>query len=125
MIRIAAVGDPHLGPDLRGSVWPHLDRLSDDAELLLLAGDLTQHGTVDEAAVVAAEFGDVGVPVIAVLGNHDYHQDQQVAITRLLQTSGIHVLEGTGVVLSLPGGNLGIAGTKGFGGGFPGRWCIR
>jgi Icc-related predicted phosphoesterase len=121
MIRIAAVGDVHLGPDLRGSIRAHLSRLSDDADVLLLAGDLTQHGTVDEAAVVAAEFGDVGVPVIAVLGNHDYHRDQQVSITRLLQAAGIHVLEGTGVVVSLPGGTLGVAGTKGFGGGFPGR----
>ncbi len=121
MIRVAAVGDVHLGPDVRGSIRPHLDGLAERADALLLAGDLTQHGTVAEAEIVAAEFGGVGVPVIAVLGNHDYQSDQQAGITKVLRESGIDVLEGSGLVLGLPGGTLGVAGSKGFGGGFPGR----
>ena len=121
MIRIAAVGDVHLAPDLRGSLRPHLADLGDCADALLLAGDLTQHGTVAEAEVVAAEFGGLGVPVVAVLGNHDYQCDQQDEITSLLRAAGISVLEGTGVTLTVPGGRLGVAGTKGFGTGFPGR----
>src|SRR5581483_577831 len=121
MIRVAAVGDLHLGADVRGSIGPHLDGLGEQADALLLAGDLTQHGTMAEAEIVAEEFGDVGVPVVAVLGNHDYQSDQQTDITRVLRLSGIHVLEGTGIELNLPGGRLGVAGSKGFGGGFPGR----
>lgn len=121
MIRIAAVGDVHLASDLRGSIRPHLDGLADDADVLLLAGDLTQHGTTEEARVVAEEFADLPVPVVAVLGNHDHQCDQHLEIVELLEDTGIVMLEGTGTVLQVPGGRLGIAGTKGFGGGFPGR----
>lgn len=121
MIRVAAVGDVHLAPDVRGRVRPHLADIGDHADVLLLAGDLTQHGTCPEAEVVAAEFADIGIPVVAVLGNHDYHCDMEEEITGLLRASGMIVLEGTGVELDLPGGRLGVAGAKGFGGGFPHR----
>jgi Icc-related predicted phosphoesterase len=121
MIRVAAVGDVHLAPDLRMRIRPRLTGIGEHADVLLLAGDLTQHGTVPEAEVVAEEFADLEVPVVAVLGNHDYQCDRQDEITALLMASGITVLEGTGIVLDLPAGRLGIAGTKGFGGGFPGR----
>lgn len=121
MIRVAAAGDVHLAPDIRGRMRPHLDGIGEHADVLLLAGDLTQHGTVFEAEVVADEFADLGVPVVAVLGNHDYQSDRPGEITALLRGSGMIVLEGDGVVLDRPGGRLGVAGTKGFGGGFPGR----
>jgi Icc-related predicted phosphoesterase len=121
MIRVAAVGDVHLGPDVRGRIRPHLGDIGTCADVLLLAGDLTQHGTPEEAEVVVSEFRDLAVPVVAVLGNHDYQCDSSDEITRMLSDAGITVLEGSGVVLSLPGGRLGVAGTKGFGGGFPGR----
>jgi Icc-related predicted phosphoesterase len=121
MIRVAAVGDVHLAPDVRGRIRPHLAGIGEHADALLLAGDLTQHGTVAEAEVVAEEFAGLDVPVVAVLGNHDYHCDSQDEVTALLAASGMTVLEGTGVVLDLPGGRLGVAGSKGFGGGFPGR----
>lgn len=120
MIRVAAVGDVHLGPDVRGRIRPHLDGIARHADVLLLAGDLTQHGTLREAEIVAAEFEGLGIPVVAVLGNHDYQCDQEDEITALLAAGGITMLEGTGVVLDLPGGRLGIGGSKGFGGGFPG-----
>jgi Icc-related predicted phosphoesterase len=121
MIRVAAVGDVHLGPDIAGRHREGLASLTADADVLLLAGDLTRHGTADEAEVVAAEYRDLGVPVIAVLGNHDYNSDQQVEITDLLTRAGIVVLEGTSVVVETPGGTLGVAGVKGFGLGFAGR----
>lgn len=121
MIRLAAVGDVHLAPDVRGRIRPHLDGIGEDADVLLLAGDLTQHGTVAEAEVVAGEFADLGIPVVAVLGNHDYQCDSEDDITALLRESGMVVLDGTGVELDLPGGRLGVAGGKGFGGGFPHR----
>lgn len=120
MIRIAAVGDVHLGEDVRGRLRPRLAELPECADALLLAGDLTQHGSVPEAEIAAEEFGSVEVPVVAVLGNHDYHSDRQDQITKLLEEAGIVVLEGSGIVLDLPGGRLAVAGSKGFGGGFPG-----
>ncbi len=84
MIRIAAVGDIHLGPDSAGVLRPAFETVSDQADLLLLAGDLTRHGTAGEAAVVAQEVAGLGVPVVAVLGNHDYHSDQQAEVTAVL-----------------------------------------
>lgn len=121
MIRVAAVGDIHLGPDARGHLRPALERLPDHADLFLLAGDLTLLGTAEEAEVVAAEVRDVGVPVVAVLGNHDYHSDSQDTVTEILEKAGVRVLDGTGVQFEANGVTVGVAGTKGFGGGFPGR----
>ncbi|MFE9561548.1 metallophosphoesterase [Streptomyces sp. NPDC006487] len=89
--------------------------------MLLLAGDLTRHGTPAEARVVAAEVAGLAVPVVAVLGNHDYQSDRQEEVTRELKAAGVHVLEGDGVALRLAGTTVGVAGTKGFCGGFSGR----
>ncbi|MFJ7126105.1 metallophosphoesterase [Streptomyces sp. NPDC098101] len=121
VVRVAAVGDIHLSPDCRGLLRPSFETLSLCADVLLLAGDLTRHGTVSEAEVVADEVRDLGVPVVAVLGNHDYHSDQEADIARVLTDAGVAVLEGDRTVLPVDGGRLGIAGTKGFCGGFAGR----
>jgi Icc-related predicted phosphoesterase len=121
VIRIAAVGDVHLGEDARGRLRPALENVGEHADVLLLAGDLTRHGTLSEAQVVASEFSDLPVPVVAVLGNHDYHSDQQDQITSLLQGNGITVLEGSGVVVEVGQSTVGIGGAKGFGGGFAGK----
>ncbi|MBW4702847.1 MULTISPECIES: metallophosphoesterase [unclassified Micromonospora] len=121
MIRIAAVGDVHLDADVLGRFRPALEELPDCADVLLLAGDLTRHGTEAEARCVAQEFGGLGVPVVTVLGNHDHQCDQVPQVVKVLQDAGITVLEGTGTVLECPGGRLGVAGVKGFGGGFAGR----
>ncbi|OLF17218.1 metallophosphoesterase family protein [Actinophytocola xanthii] len=121
MIRIAAVGDVHLGEDARGRLRPALDHLADHADVLLLAGDLTRHGTVEEAHVVADEFAELPVPVVAVLGNHDHHSDQADDVTKVLEDHGIRVLEGEGVTLEIGGRRVGVAGVKGFGGGFAGK----
>lgn len=120
-MRIAAVGDVHLGEDSGGRWRDALTDMSARADVFLLAGDLTRHGTVAEAAVVASEFADCDVPVVAVLGNHDYHSDAQSEISDLLTAADITVLEGTSVELNIEGATLGIAGTKGFGGGFAGK----
>lgn len=120
-VRIAAVGDVHLDSDLLGRYRPALEHLAGKADVLLLAGDLTRHGTPEEAECVAREFGDLPVPVLAVLGNHDYHSDEAPRVTKILSSADIRVLEGTGTVLDLGGVRLGVAGTKGFGGGFAGR----
>ncbi|WP_326555097.1 metallophosphoesterase family protein [Micromonospora sp. NBC_01813] len=124
-IRIAAVGDVHMDGDVLGRFRPALHGIGDQADVLLLAGDLTRHGTESEARCVATEFGDLAVPVIAVLGNHDHHCDQVPQVVTVLTEAGITVLEGDGMVLDLPGGRLGVAGVKGFGGGFAGRCASR
>jgi Icc-related predicted phosphoesterase len=120
-VRIAAVGDVHLAADARGTLRPALAHLAEEADVLLLAGDLTRHGTLDEAHVVVDEFADLGVPVLAVLGNHDHHCDAQNEITALLGNAGIEVLEGSSKVLRAGGSELAVAGVKGFGGGFAGK----
>ncbi len=119
--RVAAVGDIHLGPDCRGLLRPSFETLHESADVLLLAGDLTRHGTVEEAEVVADEVRDLGVPVVAVLGNHDYHSERETDVARVLTDAGVTVLEGDSVVLPVAGEKVGIAGTKGFCGGFAGR----
>jgi Icc-related predicted phosphoesterase len=94
--------------------------LHEEADLFLLAGDLTLTGYVEEAEVAAAELMQVEIPIVAVLGNHDYHQDRQQDIARVLGEAGVTVLEGTGAVLNIGSTRVGVAGVKGFGGGFPG-----
>jgi Icc-related predicted phosphoesterase len=120
MIHVAAVGDIHFAPDAAGTLRPHLAHLEERADLLLLAGDLTRVGTVEEAKALADELSDVGVPMVAVLGNHDYHSDQADEVIAVLEGIGITVLEGDSVVVPVNGSTVGVAGTKGFGGGFVG-----
>lgn len=121
MIRIAAVGDIHMGPDSRGVLRPAFETLPDCADLLLLAGDLTRHGTPEEMRVVAEEVSGLRVPVIAVLGNHDHQDERPDEVTAVLRDAGVTVLEGEGTVVDVDGTRVGVAGTKGFGGGFAGR----
>ena len=120
MIRVAAVGDVHVGTDSAGRLAPRLAGLADHADVFLLAGDLTLRGRPEEAKVLAEELRGVRVPTIAVLGNHDYHSDEQDGVTEVLEQAGIRVLEGDAVVLEIGDRRVGIAGSKGFGGGFAG-----
>jgi Icc-related predicted phosphoesterase len=120
-VRVAAVGDIHLGADSAGTLRPSLAALGEQADLLLLAGDLTRHGTAQEAHVVADELAALPVPVIAVLGNHDYHDEQPEQVAAILGARGIQTLEGQTAVVDVRGCLVGVAGTKGFGGGFAGH----
>jgi Icc-related predicted phosphoesterase len=122
-MRIAAVGDLHVGPDSRGRVRGGFADLRDHADLILLAGDLTQHGDAEEARVLAEELAELSVPAFAVLGNHDYHRGQEDVIRRELEAVGIRVLECETASLEIAGTRVGIAGAKGFGGGFAGACC--
>ena len=121
MIRVAAVGDIHMGVQDAGACRAAYEDIADHADVLLLAGDLTRLGTVEEATTVGEEFRDLGLPVVAVLGNHDHQSDHPDEVASVLADRGMTVLEGSGVVLELAGQTLGIAGAKGFGGGFVGR----
>jgi Icc-related predicted phosphoesterase len=120
VIRIAAAADVHFGLDSAGSLRPQLEHLPDRADLLLLAGDLTRVGDPDEAVVLATELSGLPVPVVAVLGNHDYHADRAGDVVKVLEASGVRVLEGTTTVVEAGGARVGVAGIKGFGGGFVG-----
>jgi Icc-related predicted phosphoesterase len=122
MIRIAAAGDVHAGTDSAGKLRPCFEDLPEHADLLLLAGDLTRRGHPEEAEVLAGELEGIGVPVVAVLGNHDYHLDQEAEVARVLTAAGVRLLEGEATVVETgAGARVGVAGTKGFGGGFAGK----
>jgi Icc-related predicted phosphoesterase len=120
VIRVAAVGDLHFGEDSQGRLRPHLDAASGELDVLLLAGDLTYRGLPEEAEVLARELEGLPFPVVAVLGNHDYHHDREVEIAGSLASRDVQVLEGTAVELEVRGERLLVAGVKGFGGGFAG-----
>jgi Icc-related predicted phosphoesterase len=118
VIRVAAVGDLHIGDDGSARWRDALKPVSDDADLLLLAGDLTRIGAMNEAAAVATALELVSIPIFAVLGNHDYHDGCETELRRTLAARGVRVLEGTAATLQVGGTRIGIAGSKGFGGGF-------
>jgi len=120
VIRVAAVGDIHVGTDSDDRLLDAYAGIEEHADVLLLAGDLTKCGTPDEARFVVHELEKVTVPIVAVLGNHDHHDGRPEAVADILGNAGVHVLEGHAAVLDLPGGRLGVAGVKGFGGGFAG-----
>ncbi len=120
MTRIAAVADIHVGTDSVGWVAEGLQHIDERADLLLLAGDLTRCGEEVEARLVVDELRDVHVPIVAVLGNHDHHADRTGALVDILTAAGVQVLDGTATTVDVDGATVGIAGTKGFGGGFAG-----
>ncbi len=123
MIRVAAVGDVHYGRSSRHDLRDQFRALSGRADLLLIAGDLTQSGSPEEARALTEDLGEVKVPIIAVLGNHDFQQNRQEEIRDALRSSGIFSLEGDTAVVSIRGYSVGVVGLKGFGGGFFGA-CV-
>lgn len=120
MIRIAAAGDIHFDRKSHNRLGQHMKDLSGRADMFLLAGDLTQTGHPDEMQVLANDLINSPVPVIAVLGNHDYHVDKVDVVTQILRDAGVIVLERSSTIITIKGEKIGIAGAKGFGGGFVG-----
>ena len=123
-IRIAAAGDIHYGErdDDRERAHATFAALEDRVDVILLAGDLTTHGEPHQAQIVADAVRDVGVPVLTVLGNHDWHVDRADELQAVLQEAGVIVLDKahSHETLDLCDTQVGIAGVKGFMGGFPG-----
>ena len=113
-LRIAAVADLHYTDTAKASLVPIIERAPLEADILLLCGDLTHNGHVEEAAGLARELNAIRIPILAVLGNHDYHSDQQDEIKRALKGSAIQVLDGDAVEIK----GVGFAGVKGFATGF-------
>jgi uncharacterized protein len=119
-IRIAAAGDIHVRELLREEVGESFRRIDGTVDLILLAGDLTTHGEPQEAAILADACRGLATPVIAVLGNHDTHANRIGEMTSVLEDAGITVLERSWTICERQGVEIGIVGTKGFVGGFPG-----
>jgi Icc-related predicted phosphoesterase len=120
-IRVAAAGDLHASDEHRKHITHSFAALAERADLVLLAGDLTTRGMPEQAAVLADACRIVApLPVVAVLGNHDHHSGRQADVVTTLREAGVVVLERDHVVLELGGIEVGVAGTKGFVGGFPG-----
>jgi Icc-related predicted phosphoesterase len=119
-IRIAAAGDIHAGEPLRERIERAFSGVAEEVDLVLLAGDLTTHGLPEEATVLADACRPLQIPVVAVLGNHDYHSGFTEEIADVLGAAGVTVLDRSYVILEIGDVEVGIAGTKGFVGGFPG-----
>ncbi|TMK42359.1 MAG: metallophosphoesterase [Actinobacteria bacterium] len=119
-VRVAATGDVHCARERTKEVEAALADVSDRADMLLLAGDLTTHGEPDEAAALAAICHRLEIPVFAVLGNHDCHAGRPTEVIGRLEQGGIRVLGGDSATIKVAGQSVGIAGTKGFVGGFAG-----
>jgi Icc-related predicted phosphoesterase len=113
-MRIAAIGDLHCTKESAGVLRNVLAHVETHADVLLLCGDLTDYGTVDEAHVLVRELSIVKHPIIAVLGNHDYESGHADRVTQVLAEGGVRVLDGDSHTI----GDVGFAGVKGFCGGF-------
>src|SRR3954471_12778411 len=112
--RIAAVADIHVKESDKGKWVDCFKEASKQADVLLICGDLTDTGDEVEAQVLAEELKACSVPVIGVLGNHDYEKGRHKLIRQIVQNENVHILNGESLVVA----NVGFAGVKGFGGGF-------
>jgi Icc-related predicted phosphoesterase len=114
-LRIAAVADLHYGKHSRGILQPMLSEMSQQADVLLLCGDLTDYGQAEEAEELVADLrAAVRVPMIGVLGNHDFESNEPKLVRQVMETAGVTVLDGEAIEI----GGVGFAGVCGFGGGF-------
>jgi Icc-related predicted phosphoesterase len=123
-IRIAAAGDIHYGEraDDRERAHAAFAALEGRVDMILLAGDLTTHGEPEQAAIVAEALQDVEVPVLSVMGNHDWHVNRAAEFSAVLEEAGVVMMDKdrNHHILEICDTEVGIAGVKGFMGGFPG-----
>lgn len=113
-LRIAAMGDLHMREDAGGSFRQIFDSISKKADILLLCGDLTHAGQPKEAEILAENLSVCKIPVVGVLGNHDYTSNQQDDLKKILSAQHMFVLGDEPYQYK----EVGFAGVKGFGGGF-------
>ena len=113
--RLAAAGDLHCREDQHGKFRELMKAVNDEAEGLVLCGDLTDRGLIDEAKTLAEALALLRVPCAAVLGNHDFEAGKQHDIVRILREAKVAVLDGEYAVFDK---RLGVAGVKGFACGF-------
>jgi Icc-related predicted phosphoesterase len=119
VIKVAAAGDIHAGGPGDERLVAVFADAAREADLILLAGDLTLHGEPGETARVAEAAQSIETPVLAVLGNHDWHGNRADKLTAALAEAGIHMLDKSSAVVEVGETSVGIAGVKGFVGGFP------
>ncbi|RPJ33300.1 MAG: metallophosphoesterase [Planctomycetaceae bacterium] len=118
VVRVAAVGDVHCTKTSQGALQPLFQQIGDSADILVLCGDLTDYGLPEEAQVLAKELTtSLKIPVVAVLGNHDFESGQAQEVQRILSDAGVKMLDGDGCEVH----GIGFAGVKGFAGGFGDR----
>lgn len=120
VVRVAAVGDFHCGEKDGGLYRDLFARVNEEADVLLLAGDLTRRGIPAEVEVVIKELSEVRVPILAVLGNHDHESGNVQQVNDMLRARGIHLLDEAPFELNE---HVGFAGVKGYMGGF-GRYTL-
>lgn len=113
-IRFAAVGDLHCRKESAGSLRTFFAQAADAADALLLCGDLTDYGLPEETHVLAEELSAARIPIVAVLGNHDFESGKQDEVQRILAEAGVRMLDGEACEIH----GVGIAGAKGFIGGY-------
>ena len=115
ILRVAAMADVHYRANPPGPSRAALyQQVSEAADVLVICGDLTDYGMPDEAQLVVRELAAVRIPIVAVLGNHDYESGNQAEVSKTLIDAGIHLLDGESCEI----GGVGFAGCKGFCGGF-------
>jgi Icc-related predicted phosphoesterase len=119
-IRVAAAGDVHADASRRSDLEAAFGNLRGNADLVLLAGDLTTHGRPEEAQVLAEASQLAELPVFGVLGNHDWHSDRADEVNAVMEEAGVQMLDKAWTTCEVDGERVGIVGTKGFVGGFPG-----
>src|SRR3954471_24065830 len=119
-IRVAAAGDVHADASRRADLEAGFTSLRGNADLVLLAGDLTTHGRPEESQVVAEASQLAELPVFSVLGNHDWHSDRADELKAVMEEAGVTMLDRSWATCEVAGASVGIVGTKGFVGGFPG-----
>jgi Icc-related predicted phosphoesterase len=114
-VRLAAIGDLHYTKTSQGNLQALFHQISERADILLLCGDLTDYGTAEEAQVLVRELNSaMKIPVVAVLGNHDYESGKEDELKHIFTTVGVTVLDGTACEIQ----GIGFAGIKGFAGGY-------
>jgi uncharacterized protein len=118
-IRIAAAGDIHTAEEERTRLEGAFAEADRQADLILLAGDLTTYGEPEQARVLADVTAEIETPILAVLGNHDWHADRRDEILEVLEGGNIRLLERDATTVEVGGAAVGVVGTKGFIGGFP------
>jgi Icc-related predicted phosphoesterase len=118
-MRIAAVGDVHCSKTSGGKLQALFAEAGQRADVLVLCGDLTHKGHPDEARLLVRELKAATIPVLGVLGNHDFEANEVEATTAIFEEAGVTILDGE----TWERDDVGFAGTKGFGGGF-GQWSL-
>jgi uncharacterized protein len=120
-LRVAATGDIHCRDSNREAVVESFAQLGDDVDMVVIAGDLTSHGRLEEAEILCEAAAATAAPVYAVLGNHDWHADEADAIIDRLNAGGVQMLDRRAAVCQVGAVEVGIVGVKGFVGGFAPR----